>query len=862
MFTIPKSGTILAPASLHLPLYKKITEQYGNIQGIEVITLQAFINLRVPGNFDEKAELLYKFKEAMEALSSDNIFYPSRQDPVFLDACLAFLRQYEAYGLPFEALPEKTRKEIDIKEVLMLFRDIPLREAKFPEIFRQEDADFSNVYILQKEYSMDEMLWIDYLLKHGASYLENDPDFDREYWSAANPRKLAVAIANYILENNLNAEDIFVAVTSQTDKEVLSQIFDQFQIPYTLLSNPMPSSVISEWKCVLEYMKQPAIDTYKHMIDTLYISEASPVLDFLEEQPGFYPDINCRLQDIEYEDNALIDLRSFEQLQKAELDTYKWMKEHEFLFDLDLEKAAALIQSIHPNPSREDLSAFQNCMDLIIQAKDYLHCPEDLGLLIHCIDSISENKTASVYQGLLIGTRREISALRPINFLYNIHADTYPAYRIAGGIFDEAYMDGTALPKLKERLDLQKAEIEAGLSQSSLLIVTYPEADSKGKVFAPSDEMKALLGIDPVTKNYPDNNVFEVPEFHLSEKSAGPLFFNEEKIRMSVSRLEAFTSCPLKHFLRYGLALKEKNEWSDIRSQGTMLHKIIENLTTQYGKEYAAVSTEQLHSIIEKEYEFGKKVYPHRIAWINAQIEEITYKLSLVLEQLKDFESKWHMKIKEKEYFYQYDVEGLDKDVELYGYIDRVDISDSSFAVFDYKSGSRQLKEDHFNAGLSLQLCVYTLAYAKESGLIPVGNFYISLNKISEEQTAVKLAYKKNDSWIPSDEKEILEAYTKDRKFEGWIYEKDSPYVTQEKELKTKSKTVELDHLKGLNAPSFETVKKRVNIIVKNILDDIYSGNIQPNFVEQACTWCSYKGICRNARQEVAVRSRLDEEVE
>ncbi len=862
MFTIPKSGTILAPAPLHLPLYKKITEQYGNIQGIEVITLQAFINLRVPGNFEERVELLYQFKEAMNTLSPNNIFYSSRQDPVFLDACLAFLRQYEAAGLAFEDLPETSRKEIDIKGVLMLFKDIPLREAKFPEIFHQKGVDFSNVYILQKEYSPDEMLWVNYLLKHGASYLEKDPEFKKEYWSGANPRKLAAAIANYILENHCRAEDIFVAVTSQTDKEVLSQIFDQFQIPYTLLSISAPSSIISEWKCILEYMERPTIDTYKHMIDTLYVSEASPVLSFLEEQPDFYPDMNCRLQELEYEENALIDQRSFEQLRKAELETYHWMKDHEYLLHLDLEKAAGLIQNIHPSPSREDLSAFQSCLDLIVQAKSYLHNAEDLGLLIHCIDSISETKTASVYQGILIGKRQEISALRPINFLYNIHANTYPAYQIAGGIFDEAYLAKTKLPTLEERLDLQKNQIEAGLSQASLLIVTYPEADSKGKVFAPSDEIQSLLGVEPVVKNYPDNNVFEIPEFHLSAKSADSLFFDKEQIKMSVSRLETFTSCPLKHFLRYGLALKEKNEWSDIRSHGTMLHKIIENLTLQYGKEYASVSKEGLHSVIEKEYEFGKKIYPHRIAWINAQIEEITYKLALVLEQLNDFESKWHMNIKEREYPYHYIVEGLDKDVVLYGFIDRVDTSDSSFAVFDYKNGARQLKEDHFNAGLSLQLCIYTLAYEKESGLIPVGNFYISLNKITEEQNAVKLAYKKNDNWKTSDENEILEAYTKDRKFEGWIYQKDSPYVTQEVQLKAKSKTKVLDHLTGLSAPTFNIVKERINMIVKNILEDISSGNIQPNFVEQACDWCSYRGICRNARQEAPLKSRLDEEVE
>ncbi|MBP3871941.1 MAG: PD-(D/E)XK nuclease family protein [Faecalicoccus sp.] len=861
MLKIPRNGTIIAPASLHLPLYKIITEQYGNIQGIEVITLQTLVNRLVPGDFDEHLELLYKYKEALENLSKDNIFYPSRQDPIFLDACLSFLRQYVSYNLPLENLPETSQKEKDIKEALMLLKDIELRESRFPTVLNNTSENFSQVYILKKEYSVKEMLWVDYLLKQGASYLENTTIQDRQYWSSPNPRKLAVAISQYIIENNLDADSIFVSTSSQTDKEILSQIFDQFQIPYTILSSQLPSLITGMWSTALTFIKDRNIDNYKNLIDTFYPSKAAAIIEFLEEQPDFYPNMECRLQNIEYEDNALIDQITFERLQKAEIMAYDWMKEHEFLMDMNLEEAAKLIQGIHPNPSREDLSAFQKCMDLIVQAKSYLHEPEDLGLLIHSIETMPEAKSANIYSGVLIGTRNEISALRPINFLYNIHSGTYPAYQISGGIFDEAYMDKTDLSSLKMRLDTQKEQMENGLNQASVLIVTYPEADSKGKIFAPSDEIQSYLGLDPISKNYPDNDVFEVPEFNLAKESAKPLFFKTEPISMSVSRLETFTGCPLKHFLQYGLSLKEKQTWSDIRSQGTMLHKIVEILTLQYGKDYASVSREQLHELIEKEYAFGKKVYPHRTAWINSQIEEITYKLTLVLEQLNDFESNWKMNIQEREYFYTYQVEDMDRDINLYGYIDRVDTSPTSFAVFDYKSGSRELKQDHFEAGLSLQLCVYTLAYAQKSGLIPVGNFYISLNKITESQTAVKLAYNKKEGWTEIDARDILESYPKDRKFNGWIYQKDSAYATKEKEGDS-SKTVELDHLTGLKAPSFEEVKQSVTLIVEDILRDISSGNIAPNYVDKACDWCSYRSICRNSRTEMPITSRIEKEVE
>jgi hypothetical protein len=84
------------------------------------------------------------------------------------------------------------------------------------------------------------------------------------------------------------------------------------------------------------------------------------------------------------------------------------MKEHEFLLNIDMERAALLIQELNPNPSLEDLSAFQKCLDLIIQAKPYIHDSNDLSLLIHQIETMPDSKSTSVYTGILIGKRDEL----------------------------------------------------------------------------------------------------------------------------------------------------------------------------------------------------------------------------------------------------------------------------------------------------------------------------------------------------------------------------------------------------------------------------------------------------------------------
>lgn len=115
----------------------------------------------------------------------------------------------------------------------------------------------------------------------------------------------------------------------------------------------------------------------------------------------------------------------------------------------------------------------------------------------------------------------------------------------------------------------------------------------------------------------------------------------------------------------------------------------------------------------------------------------------LIFEQLHNFESNWHMNMDKQEHKFSYSYPWNEYTIDLYGYIDRIDSSNTSFCIFDYKSSDKDIKIDDFEKGLSLQLATYTLAYEKESGLIPVGCFYIALKTTPETLTYGKLNYRK-----------------------------------------------------------------------------------------------------------------------
>ena len=81
------------------------------------------------------------------------------------------------------------------------------------------------------------------------------------------------------------------------------------------------------------------------------------------------------------------------------------------------------------------------------------------------------------------------------------------------------------------------------------------------------------------------------------------------------------------------------------------------------------------------------------------------------------------MNIFKQEQKFSYSIPWHDMTIELYGYIDRIDTSKTSFCIFDYKSSDKDLRVADFENGTSLQLATYTIAAQAQNNLIPTGSF-------------------------------------------------------------------------------------------------------------------------------------------
>jgi len=222
-----------------------------------------------------------------------------------------------------------------------------------------------------------------------------------------------------------------------------------------------------------------------------------------------------------------------------------------------------------------------------------------------------------------------------------------------------------------------------------------------------------------------------------------------DPLRASVSRIETFAACPFKHFARYGLRLRERedNHVTAI-DLGNVYHGILEQLVRELvrsRKEWASISESQLKAATREvgaslrgELMLSTARNQYLLGHIEKTVGRVIASQDAVANRGK-FRAKWgELKFGPGE--------GLPalvittpagKQVHLSGKIDRVDMlttqEKTAVAVIDYKLSRRSLSLDEVYHGLSLQLLTYLLVLQaggeKLDGqkLTPAAAFYVRL---------------------------------------------------------------------------------------------------------------------------------------
>ncbi|MCL1944599.1 MAG: PD-(D/E)XK nuclease family protein [Firmicutes bacterium] len=188
--------------------------------------------------------------------------------------------------------------------------------------------------------------------------------------------------------------------------------------------------------------------------------------------------------------------------------------------------------------------------------------------------------------------------------------------------------------------------------------------------------------------------------------------------KVSASRIEQFMTCPYKHFLNYGLRLKEIEKGGTRPADiGSFLHFVLELFVK------ADCNLDKLDDILKKSLiEHDKLLLPTNLLIKERSILEARQLCKIVAEQLMS--SSFVPLGTEIEFGDGLQYSGLDySGIVLQGKIDRVDKYSDYVRLIDYKSGKADFSHKELYLGKKIQLLLYLYVFL-QNGFRPAGSFY------------------------------------------------------------------------------------------------------------------------------------------
>ena len=360
------------------------------------------------------------------------------------------------------------------------------------------------------------------------------------------------------------------------------------------------------------------------------------------------------------------------------------------------------------------------------------------------------------------------------------------------------------------------------------------------------------------------------PEKGLGLRLAERLYGKD--LRNSVTRLEEMAACKFRHFLDYGLRLKERDEYIFTPADfGTVMHDALqlfsENLAKK-GQSWGSLSDDMRDGLADDALRQVMDSYNNRILYSTGRNEHMTKRLGEILRRtvwaLQEQVKKGDFRPSDFEFDFGDDLSAIhfrldgNASMKLIGRIDRLDTCETENArylkVIDYKTGGTKLEPEELYYGLQLQLVVYLNAALEsdqkqhpDKKTEPAGIFYYHIEDpmVDEEKAGT--------------EEERLEALMKELRPQGLCRSEMEVLKLLDRTLTAGSASdviparVNKDGslAKSSQAESLENfnrIRDFANRKVRELGNAIVRGDIkaEPYAREDrnACTFCPYGGIC------------------
>jgi len=340
----------------------------------------------------------------------------------------------------------------------------------------------------------------------------------------------------------------------------------------------------------------------------------------------------------------------------------------------------------------------------------------------------------------------------------------------------------------------------------------------------------------------------------------------------SVSRLETYASCAYRHFLQYGLALKEREEFSfETVDMGNVFHGVLDEFSRRLessGYTWLDFPAEYAGTQIAEAMESFAAVYGSGILYSSARNEYAITRMNRILLRtvttLQDHLRKGEFIPEGHEISFHF-ADNLDavnialsreEKMRLQGRIDRIDTLEDEENVYvkviDYKSGNKQFDLAALYHGLQLQLVVYMNAAMEleavkhpDKQVVPAALLYYHVEdplvdaeqEMTPEEINEQLLHKLRMNGLVNGDSNIIE------KLDRFMGDKSQVIPVEKKKDGTysaKSSIMSGDELQVISS----YVNRKIQTIGRQILDGHKEMNPYTKGISDACSYCAYKKVC------------------
>lgn len=344
------------------------------------------------------------------------------------------------------------------------------------------------------------------------------------------------------------------------------------------------------------------------------------------------------------------------------------------------------------------------------------------------------------------------------------------------------------------------------------------------------------------------------------------------QLENSVSRLETYAACACRHFLQYGLSLREREEFGfEVSDMGNVYHAVLENFAgklAESGRTWWDFEENFAAKVVREAIEGYAATYGETVLYSSARNEYAITRMSRILTRtvltLQQHLKQGSFQPDDYELSFRFaeDLDSIHVDLSeeekmhLQGRIDRIDVSEDAEHVYvkviDYKSGNKKFDLAALYYGLQLQLVVYMNAAMElesrkhpDKEIVPAALLYYHIDdptietpvELTDEQINEQILAKLRMNGVVNSDPEVVE------RLDHYLQDKSAVIPVEKKKdgsFSARSGILSREEMQLVSA----YVDAKIRDIGREILDGKIAANPYEKGNEEACTYCAYKKVC------------------